>query len=193
MAPNRGPAKPSKGGAKDAKSKAPPAKDSKGGKHKGGKRPPPKEQKNKARTQPELLKKKKQRVYTEKELNLPSLNMITPVGVTKPRGKKKGKVFVDDQESMATILAMVNAEKEGQIESKMLKARHLEEIREARRKEAEARKKEKDSKLENIKESLKKKNKGKTSGEGESGGKRKAEEKDEASTKKKQRKSVSFA
>ncbi|KAI5297892.1 60S ribosomal subunit assembly/export protein [Ascosphaera atra] len=193
MAPNRGPAKPAKGGAKDAKGKAPPAKDSKDGKHKGGKRPPPKEQKNKSRTQPELLKKKKQRVYTEKELNLPSLNMITPVGVTKPRGKKKGKVFVDDQESMATILAMVNAEKEGQIESKMLKARHLEEIREARRKEAEARKKEKDSKLENIKESLKKKNKGKAPGKGESGGKRKAEEKDEAPTKKKQRKSVSFA
>lgn len=42
-------------------------------------------------------KKKKQRVYTEKELGLPELNMVTPVGVTKPRGKKKGKVFVDDK------------------------------------------------------------------------------------------------
>lgn len=48
--------------------------------------------------------------------------MITPVGVEKPKGKKKGKVFVDDQHSMMTILAMVNAEKEGQIESKMMKA-----------------------------------------------------------------------
>ncbi|EAQ90688.1 predicted protein [Chaetomium globosum CBS 148.51] len=43
-------------------------------------------------------KKKKQRVYTEKELGIPELNMITPVGVTKPRGKKKGKVFVDDKD-----------------------------------------------------------------------------------------------
>ena len=38
-----------------------------------------------------------------------------------------------------TILAMVNADKEGQIESKMIKARHMEEIREARKNEAEAR------------------------------------------------------
>lgn len=46
-----------------------------------------------------------------------------------------------------TILAMVNAEKEGQIESKMMKARQMEEIREARKKEAEARQEVKRSKL----------------------------------------------
>lgn len=40
--------------------------------------------------------KKKPRVYTEKELGIPTLNMITPAGVEKPKGKKKGKVFVDD-------------------------------------------------------------------------------------------------
>lgn len=40
--------------------------------------------------------KKKRRVYTEKELDIPKLNMITPMGVEKPKGKKKGKVFVDD-------------------------------------------------------------------------------------------------
>ncbi|KAF2836900.1 hypothetical protein M501DRAFT_205872 [Patellaria atrata CBS 101060] len=101
--------------------------------------------------------KKKKRVYTEKELGIPKLNMITPVGVEKPKGKRKGKVFVDDQESMMTILAMVNADKEGQIESKMIKARQLEEIREARRKEAEARQVEKRSKLEETKDSLRKK------------------------------------
>ncbi len=45
----------------------------------------------------ELLKKRRKRkVYTEKELDIPKLNMITPVGVQKPKGKKKGKVFVDD-------------------------------------------------------------------------------------------------
>ena len=45
----------------------------------------------------DLLKKRKKRVYSEKELGLPQLNMITPVGVQKPKGKKKGKVFVDDR------------------------------------------------------------------------------------------------
>lgn len=46
-----------------------------------------------------------------------------------------------------TILAIVNASKEGQIESKMLKARHMEEIREARRKETEARQEQRKVKL----------------------------------------------
>ncbi len=51
----------------------------------------------KGRTMADLLKKKKKKIYTEKELGIPQLNMITPVGVTKPKGKKKGKVFVDDK------------------------------------------------------------------------------------------------
>lgn len=42
---------------------------------------------------------------------------------------------------------MVNAEKEGQIESKMMKARQLEELRELRKKETEARQAEKKKKL----------------------------------------------
>lgn len=60
-----------------------------------------------------------------------------------------------------TILAMVNAEKEGQIESKMMKARQLEEIREAKKAEAEARMKEKKSKLEAVKDSIRNKKKNK--------------------------------
>jgi hypothetical protein len=48
---------------------------------------------------------------------------------------------------MMTILAIVNAEKEGQIESKMIKARQMEAIRDAKRKEAEARAEQKKSKL----------------------------------------------
>ncbi|KAL2197322.1 hypothetical protein P885DRAFT_59943 [Corynascus similis CBS 632.67] len=104
-------------------------------------------------------KKKKQRVYTEKELGIPELNMVTPVGVTKPRGKKKGKVFVDDKESMTTILALVQAEKEGQIESKMMRARQMEEIREARRVEAEKKEAERKAKLEETKEALRRKRK----------------------------------
>ena len=53
----------------------------------------------------ELLKKRKRRTYTEKELGLPELNKITPVGVEKPKGKKKGKVFVDDR--VCSVLSII--------------------------------------------------------------------------------------
>ncbi|ORY71240.1 uncharacterized protein BCR38DRAFT_416266 [Pseudomassariella vexata] len=104
-----------------------------------------------------VLKKKKKKVYSEKELGIPQLNMVTPVGVEKPKGKKKGKVFVDDRESMNTILAIVQADKEGEIESKMIKARQMEEIREARRVEAEAKDQERKAKFDDTKDSLRKK------------------------------------
>lgn len=55
---------------------------------------PPRQQKTKSASGPV---KKKRRVYTDEELGIPKLNMITPVGVELPRGKKKGKIFVDDQ------------------------------------------------------------------------------------------------
>ena len=98
MAPNKGSAKgPSVGGAKGPKSLSSASRVSKSSKKDGPKRPPSKEQKSKPRTAQENLKKKKKRVYTEKELDLPELNQITPVGVVKPKGKKKGKTFVDDQ------------------------------------------------------------------------------------------------
>ncbi|KAG9245236.1 60S ribosomal subunit assembly/export protein loc1 [Calycina marina] len=116
--------------------------------------------------------KKKRRVYTEKELGIPALNMITPIGVEKPKGRKKGKVFVDDRESMMTILAMVNADKEGQIESKMMKARQMEEIREARKREAEAKVAMRKEKLDETKDGLRKKRKRST---GDNGGEEKRE------------------
>ncbi|KAI9841044.1 MAG: 60S ribosomal subunit assembly/export protein [Thelocarpon superellum] len=106
---------------------------------------------------------KKRRVYSAEELGVPTLNMVTPAGVQAPKGKKRGKVFVDDRESMMTILAMVNADKEGQIESKMMKARQMEEIREARRKEAEVRQEAKRSKFEDTKASVRKSRKRKSS------------------------------
>ena len=65
------------------------------------KAPPPKQQKTKPAPGPV---KKKKRIYTEKELDIPKLNMITPVGVDLPKGKKKGKVFVDDQVSSTKCL-----------------------------------------------------------------------------------------
>ena len=58
---------------------------------------PPSQQKTKAVPKPT---KRKQRAYTDKELGLPKLNMITPAGVQKSTGKKKGKVFVDDAVSL---------------------------------------------------------------------------------------------
>ena len=106
------------------------------------KKPPPRQQKPK----PLPVPVKKRPTYSEQQLGIPKLNMITPIGVQKSRGKKKGKIFVDDrvccqsnrtsvfvlrqvvadqalqQESMMTILAMVNADKEGHLESKMMKA-----------------------------------------------------------------------
>jgi 60S ribosomal subunit assembly/export protein LOC1 len=60
---------------------------------------------------------------------------------------------------MTTILAIVQAEKDGEIESKMMKARQLEEIREARRIEAEKKEAERAAKFEATKDSLRKKRK----------------------------------
>ncbi|KAK7409581.1 60S ribosomal subunit assembly/export protein [Neonectria magnoliae] len=108
------------------------------------------------------LRNPKKRSYTEEELGIPKLNTITPVGVIKPKGKKKGKVFVDDRESMNTILSLVQAEKNGQIESKMIKARQMEEIREARKVEAEKKEFERESKIETFKDALRKRRKRKT-------------------------------
>ena len=94
--------------------------------------------------------------YTEKELKVPQLNGIRPTGVQKLPNKKKGKQFVDDGNGMRTILAMVMAEKEGNIESKMMRARQMEEIREARRVEAEQRAESKKAGLEERKADIKK-------------------------------------
>lgn len=62
-------------------------------KHKEGRKAPVKP----GQLAKELQKKRKKKVYSEKELGIPELNMVTPIGVEKPKGKKKGKVFVDDR------------------------------------------------------------------------------------------------
>jgi 60S ribosomal subunit assembly/export protein LOC1 len=109
-------------------------------------------QKTKSRTDG----RKKKRVYTEKELDIPQLNGIIPAGIAKPKGVKKGKKFVDDPASMMAIMSVVNAEKEGRLESKIMRARQLEEIREAKRVEAEERKDDKEKAFEERKKDLKK-------------------------------------
>lgn len=98
---------------------------------------------------------KKKRIYTEKELGIPQLNGIRPTGVQKPPNAKKGKNFVDDREGMAAILAISIAQREGNIESKMMRARQLEEIREARRLETEQRAEGKKRGLEERKQDIK--------------------------------------
>ncbi|KAF2155874.1 hypothetical protein K461DRAFT_290853 [Myriangium duriaei CBS 260.36] len=130
--------------------------------------------------------KKKKRVYTEKELGIPTLNSIKPAGVLKPNGTKKGKTFVDDKEGMMAILAMVQAEKEGDIESKIMRARQMEEVREAKRAEAERREGEKKRKFEEVKDEVRRAN----------GDKRKRKQErvtqDEEAPKTKSKKRVSF-
>ena len=57
------------------------------------------------------------------------------------------------------ILSIVQAEKEGNIESKMMRARQMEEIREARKVEAEKNLTSKKQKLEETKDELRRKRK----------------------------------
>ena len=60
---------------------------------------------------------------------------------------------------------MVHAEKDGQIESKMMKARQMEEIREARKAEQDARMEARKAKLDETKESMRKKRKREKNGD----------------------------
>lgn len=68
---------------------------------------------------------------------------------------------------MNTILSLVQAEKDGHIESKMIKARQLEEIREARKVEAEKKEGERRARIDDTKQSLRKKRKRTSDGPGE--------------------------
>lgn len=126
--------------------------------------------------------------YTEKELKVPQLNGIRPTGIQKPPNAKKGKNFVDDKDQMNAILAMVMAEKEGNIESKMMRARQLEEVREARRVEAEKRVESKKAGLEERKQDIK--DKKRKRGRNDAGGAR--EDAEEKAPAKKPKKRVSF-
>ncbi|CAK3975700.1 Hypothetical predicted protein [Lecanosticta acicola] len=123
---------------------------------KSGPKPAPTQHKPKPTAQSDKKKKPPHMRYTEKELKVPQLNGIRPAGVQKPPNAKKGKTFVDDKESMNAIMAMVMAEKEGNLESKMMRARQMEEVRDARRLEAEKKAQSKKQLLENRKDELKK-------------------------------------
>lgn len=97
--------------------------------------------------------KRKTRKYTEKELNVPLLNTVAkPAAVEKKR--KKGKVFVEDQSVLLSILAEVNDAKEGQIRSKLERVKDLEEVRERKRVEIEKKERSKAALIEKKKNEL---------------------------------------
>lgn len=124
-------------------------------KSKSGPKPAPTQHKPKP-TGSDKKRKPPHMRYSEKELKVPHLNGIRPAGIQKPPNAKKGKNFVDDKESMNAIMALVMAEKEGNIESKMMRARQMEEVREARRLEAEKKAQSKKQGLEERKQDIKK-------------------------------------
>lgn len=160
------------------------------GKKKTGPKPAPVQHKPKPSTGTDKKKKPPHMRYTEKDLKVPHLNGIRPAGIQKPPNAKKGKNFVDDKESMNAIMAMVMAEKEGNLEGKMMRARQMEEVREAKRLEAEKRAQSKKDGFEGRKEEIKKGSKKRRS-EGDAS--TVEDTKEDGSAKKfKQRKRVSF-
>lgn len=108
-------------------------------------------------------KAKKQPVYSEKDLNLPKLNTaINPEGVKLAKRGKKGKKFADE-DAMMRIMKSVSQTVDSKNASKLEKARQLEEIREAKRKEIERKDQEREERLNQKKSELRKRRKKSTS------------------------------
>ncbi|KAK9478893.1 hypothetical protein V1514DRAFT_330068 [Lipomyces japonicus] len=99
---------------------------------------------------------KKQPVIDPSQLN----TSLKPAGVVHRRGKK-GKIFADDRESMAKVLSVVNARMDQVHATKIERAKQLEEVREAKRKEIELREQAKADRIDQKKRDIKKKRRGK--------------------------------
>ncbi|ODQ51846.1 hypothetical protein SAICODRAFT_8435 [Saitoella complicata NRRL Y-17804] len=114
--------------------------------------------KNRSKGKGPATTEKTKKALTErqlKDLGIPKLNGIAPAGIVKPKGKKKGKTFVEDTSSLLSILADVNDKSDTTIRSKLQRARDLEVIRQAKRAEQAKKEAEKTKKLEDAKGKIK--------------------------------------
>ncbi|CAN3371578.1 hypothetical protein DIURU_004018 [Diutina rugosa] len=96
--------------------------------------------------------------YSETQLAVPQLNMAVTPGVKAKRGKK-GKVFVDDHDSllMNRLVKSINDKYDSVNESKLEKSKRLEDLRALKRQELERKEQAKQDKLEGKKSELRSK------------------------------------